>query len=215
MYSQRRSGTQVTSRTISLPRAFTEKQLIEGILAGNEYAWTEFHVRYRMLITKCISKVALRFSQVLCEDDVSEVYASLVLKLMENDMYKLRCYDPRRGCCFSTWLGMLAINACYDHLRSVRREPNFAPLSEADNLSCARSDPLDSLEQKRFEKVLEEKLANLTDKDRQFVRLYFLHGFNAEQVAHRLRISVKTVYSKKHKIRSRLERLVQHLDAAA
>ena len=37
------------------------------------------------------------------------------------------------------------------------------------------------------------------------MRLYFGEGLEAEQVAGQMGISVKTVYSKKHKIRLRLE----------
>jgi RNA polymerase sigma-70 factor (ECF subfamily) len=40
------------------------------------------------------------------------------------------------------------------------------------------------------------------------VSLYFNRGLDAEQVASAMNISVKTVYSKKHKIRARLESFV-------
>jgi len=52
--------------------------------------------------------------------------------------------------------------------------------------------------------VLEE----FTPKDRKFVKLYFGEGLAPEQIAKRMGISVKTVYSKKHKIQARLEGLL-------
>ena len=45
-------------------------------------------------------------------------------------------------------------------------------------------------------------------KDRQFVTLYFQDGLSPEHVAERLGISVKTVYSKKHKIQRKLSEIV-------
>jgi RNA polymerase sigma-70 factor (ECF subfamily) len=45
--------------------------------------------------------------------------------------------------------------------------------------------------------------------------LYFDQGLEPEEVAQRMRISVKTVYSKKHKIRTRLEQMLQHERLAA
>lgn len=199
---------------IAFPRSFEESELIAGIIEGNEYAWMEFHARYRNLIIRCISRIASRFSNMLCEEDLREIYGSLILQLMENNMYKVRCFDPNRGCKFSTWIGMLAVNACYDHLRVLRREPSFTCLSEAASLSCDRPDPLAQLERKHQQQTIAELFRSFSKRDQQFIRLYFHQGLDADQVAKRLGISVKTVYSKKHKIRLRLEQML-HRDAAA
>lgn len=203
-----------TDSVIAFPHSLEESELIAGIIQGDEYAWTEFHERYRNLILRCISRIASRFSNILCEEDLREIYGSLILQLMENNMYKVRCFDPNRGCKFSTWLGMLAVNACYDHLRALRREPSFACLSEAARLSCDRPDPLAQLERKDQQETVAELFSSFSKRDQLFIRLYFRQGLDAEQVAKRLGISVKTVYSKKHKIRLRLERIL-HRKAAA
>ena len=58
-------------------------------------------------------------------------------------------------------------------------------------------------------------LSEFSDKDRQFVALYFGEGLDPEEVARRMRINVKTVYSKKHKIQSRLESLLAQRRIAA
>ena len=42
-------------------------------------------------------------------------------------------------------------------------------------------------------------------KDRAFATLYFAEGMDPAEIAAKMNISVKTVYSKKHKIQSRLE----------
>ena len=41
-------------------------------------------------------------------------------------------------------------------------------------------------------------------KDRRFVELYYGHGLQPEEVAAAMGISVKTVYSKKNKLRCKL-----------
>ena len=59
--------------------------------------------------------------------------------------------------------------------------------------------------------VPEDKLTTRT-----FVELFFVEGRTPEQIASEMRISVKTVYSKKHKIRCRLEHaLARGMQAAA
>jgi RNA polymerase sigma-70 factor (ECF subfamily) len=127
-------------------------------------------------------------------------------------MHKLRSFDPTRGNRFSSWLGLLAINAAYDHLRTVRREPNRAPLTEADDIRCTLPTPHDLVERQERAELVASALKEFSAKDREFVELYFAEGLEPEQIAERMNISVKTVYSKKHKIQSRLESL---LSAAA
>jgi RNA polymerase sigma-70 factor (ECF subfamily) len=52
---------------------------------------------------------------------------------------------------------------------------------------------------------VQDTLSGFSKKDRTFVELFFMQGRTPEQIAEEMRISVKTVYSKKHKIRCRLE----------
>ena len=195
--------------------ACTEAELVEAMMAGHDHAWVEFHRRYIRLIYRCITKITGRFSAMVSQEDVREIYATLVLQLLSNDMHKLRSFDPERGSRLGTWIGMLAINATYDHLRLVRREPTRGTLSEAHCVRCDRPDPFAEVDRKQRERALAEMLRDFSDKDRQFVTLYFDQGLDAEEVATRMQISVKTVYSKKHKIRTRLERILQEASLAA
>jgi RNA polymerase sigma-70 factor (ECF subfamily) len=75
-------------------------------------------------------------------------------------------------------------------------------------MCCESADPFIEVDRKQREALLAELLRSFSDKDRQFVALYFDQGLEPEEVAARMRISVKTVYSKKHKIRTRLERML-------
>jgi len=52
--------------------------------------------------------------------------------------------------------------------------------------------------------ALDALLDGVTDKDRQFVELYYGDGMEPEEVAVTMGISVKTVYSKKNKLRNKL-----------
>jgi len=53
-------------------------------------------------------------------------------------------------------------------------------------------------------------LEDFTPRDRAFAALYFGEGMEPDEIARRMKISVKTVYSKKHKIQARLEAAVRH-----
>lgn len=195
--------------------AADEVALVQGMLTGSERHWRQFHLRYDRLIFRCITKVTGRFASLLTQDDIREIYATLVVQLLQNDMHKLRSFDPARGNRLGSWIGLLAINAAYDYLRQIRREPNRAPLTEAETLSCELPSPLEvTLQRERAERVA-DVLSGFSAKDREFVTLYYGEGLEPEQIAERMGISVKTVYSKKHKIRSRLETMLAGCRVAA
>jgi RNA polymerase sigma-70 factor (ECF subfamily) len=190
------------------PSAWSETELLERLLASDAAAWRELNQRYARLVTSCIQRVVARFSKRVSADAVEEIYATFSLKLLANDKHKLRSFEPSRGNKLGTWLGMLATHCAYDYLRSVRREPSAVCLTEAETLSGENQDPCETAISSERAKLVSQLLADFSDKDRQFVTLYFQDGLSPEHVAERLGISVKTVYSKKHKIQRKLSQIV-------
>lgn len=174
--------------------------LVRGMIAGEAGAWETFHARHTPVLCKCIERAMQPFG-CAGEDDVREVHASLVLSLLAHDKRKLRAYDPSRGARFSSFLGMLAIHAAFDHLRAIRRAPWPAPLYEAEDVPSDEPDPFErTWRRENAAQVLE----SLGERDRAFVGLILREGLAFEEIAQRMRISVKTVYSRKHKIQLRL-----------
>lgn len=182
--------------------------LVNAMITGSSRAWREFHRLYDRLIYRCITKVTARFSMIVSQDDIAEIYATLLVQLLSNEKHKLRTFAPERGNAFGSWIGLLAINCAYDYLRSRRREPAGASIDEIEELWSDAPSPHDLMELKEKARLLEDILRDFSDKDREFVALYFGEGLDAEQIAARMQISVKTVYSKKHKIQCRIDRLV-------
>ncbi|MCC6216865.1 MAG: sigma-70 family RNA polymerase sigma factor [Polyangiaceae bacterium] len=185
-----------------------ERQLLAGLLADQPRAWVELERRYGRLLERCITKVTSRFSAVVGAEDVREIRAVLLLSLLANDKHKLRSFEVDRGVKLGSWLGMLAAHAAYDYLRGLRREPRRAAVVEAERLSSDAADPFEVLDLRERARAVERLLCDFTEKDREFIGLYFGEGLEPEEVAARMGISVKTVYSKKHKIRSRLAELL-------
>jgi len=192
-----------------------EAVLLAGMIADDARAWREFNERYSRLIYRCITRVTARFSAVVGPDDVREIYAMLCVQLLANDKRKLRSFEPGRGNKLGSWIGMLAIHSAYDYLRSLKREPKRGALSEAEGLSSELPDPHDVCVLRQQVGIVSEILADFSDKDREFITLYYGEGLEPEEIGLRMGISVKTVYSKKHKIRSRLEALLVQRRLAA
>ncbi|HEY1957880.1 MAG TPA: sigma-70 family RNA polymerase sigma factor [Polyangiaceae bacterium] len=190
---------------VVVPETWTEEQLVARLVASHPVAWREFERRYDRLIERCILKVTRRFTSVVSADDVREIACTLRLSLLANDMHKLRTFDPERGNRFSSWIGLLAINCAYDYLRSIRREPGKAALTEASDLAAETPDPFESVAQRQRAQIAQRLLESFSARDRAFAALYFGEGLEPVAIARRMKISVKTVYSKKHKIQARLE----------
>ncbi len=189
--------------------------LVRSLIADDPQAWREFNTRFSRLVLSTISRVTARFSAVVSQEDMREIYATFCVQLLANDKIKLRSFDPERGNKLSTWLGLLASHTAYDFLRGARREPRRAALSEAEDLSSTLPDPCESALMRERANLVSSLLENFTDKDRAFIQLYFGEGLAPESVAERLNISVKTVYSKRHKIQARLQSLLIEAQLAA
>lgn len=196
---------------------WADEVLLARMLLKDHVAWKEFHRRFDRLVYRCIHKVTSRFPGSMSSEDVREIYAQFLLGLTRRDMHKIRTFDQERGNKLSSWVGMLATNAAWDYLRTVARQPQCTELTDAENVGEVDVDPYERLLEKERWGRIDETLRAFSSKDQMFVRLYYMDGLSPEEVAEEMRISVKTVYSKKHKIRCRLQRMLQPImvDAAA
>jgi RNA polymerase sigma-70 factor (ECF subfamily) len=184
--------------------AMADGPLLESVLARDEVAWRELISRFRGLIFRCISKVAGKYDAVLSNEDTNEIFGDMCFNLLRDDMRKLRAYDPSRGTKLGSWLGLLAINTAYDYLRQTARRPLLDRIDGAPERAGEGPTALDRLLEKERWGYLNLLLADFSARDRRFVELYYGMGLLPEEVAATMRISVKTVYSKKNKLRTRL-----------
>jgi RNA polymerase sigma-70 factor (ECF subfamily) len=185
----------------------SDLDMVEGLLENRADAWRALTLRYGRLIQSCISRVISRFPSVVRPEDQAEIYSMLYLQLLANDRMKLRSFAPERGSRLSTWLGLLATHTAYDFLRTIRRIPRTTGLAEAEELAGDTPDPGEQTLVRERASLVDSALAGFSSKDREFVELYFGEGLEPDEVARRMGISVKTVYSKRHKIQRRLEGL--------
>jgi RNA polymerase sigma-70 factor (ECF subfamily) len=184
--------------------------LLERVLSKDPVAWGELLRRFRGLVFRCITKVSGKYDAVLSNEDVNEIFGDMCFNLLRDDMRKLRAYDPTRGAKLGSWLGLLAINTAYDYLRQTSRRPMLDRLDGAPDRAGDGPSALDDLLQKERWVYLNALLADFSERDRRFVELYYGAGLLPEEVAAAMNISVKTVYSKKNKLRTKLLALAAH-----
>ncbi|MEM9488214.1 MAG: sigma-70 family RNA polymerase sigma factor [Myxococcota bacterium] len=192
------------------PSDWSERKLLRRVLVSEERAWSELMRRYRALMYRCIGKVTAKHAPDLSPSDHDEIFAETLHLILRNDMHKLRMFNPNRGTKLGSWLGMIAANAAYDYLRGVARMPMLDRIDGSldPHTDCDRT-PLDILLEKERWSHFNSLLAQFSQKDRTFLDLYYARGLDAARVADKMSISLKTVYSKKHKIRVHLRRCLE------
>jgi RNA polymerase sigma-70 factor, ECF subfamily len=188
-------------------KSLSDLALLERVLAHDEVAWRELLLRFRSLIFRCITKVLCRYESVLSNEDINEIYSEVCFNLLRNDMKKLRLYDPARGSKLGSWIGLLSINTAYDHLRVTARQPILDRIDGLFEREDELPGPLEELIERERRNRLARLAADFSHKDQHFMELYYGRGMAPTEIALKMNISVKTVYSKKNKIESRLAAL--------
>ncbi|MEY4510038.1 MAG: hypothetical protein RLZZ450_2160 [Pseudomonadota bacterium] len=189
---------------------WSDLELVQGMLAGARPAWRVFSERYDALIYAAIDRVLRCFPALSNRNERDEVRAALLSSLVARQMHKLRVFEFERGVRLSTWLHLLATHAARDHVRSVSRARPVAMgwggLYEVSDEGS--SGPLATLLAKEELTQATSALEHFSDKDRQLVDLLLVQGRPPEQVATVMNISIKTVYTKKHKLVNRLQKVM-------
>jgi RNA polymerase sigma-70 factor (ECF subfamily) len=192
-----------------------ELSLLRGLLCDDQRAWRSFYERYSRLMYAAITRVTCRFGSLVCQEDVREIYSNLCLQLLMGNKRRLRSFDPSRGTTLGAWLALLATHSAYDFLRTRRREPRTETLVGVDALSSEQPDAYRICSEqpdayriccaREIVREVEALIEDLSLRDQEFIAVYYGQDLDPEQTAQRLGISVNTVYSKKHKIRARIE----------
>jgi len=184
--------------------SLNDMRLLHAVLRQDEIAWRELIRRFRGLIYRCISKVLCKYESILSNEDVNEIFSEVCFNLLPEDMLMLHAYDPYRGSKLGSWIGLISINTAYDHLRTSARQPMLDRMEISFEREDVSPGPLDLLLDKERWLRLNQLTSDFSPKDQRFMELYFGRGLAPTEVARVMKISIKTVYSKKNKIRNRL-----------
>jgi RNA polymerase sigma-70 factor (ECF subfamily) len=203
---------------IPVDRTYSERsdeELLRAVLRKNQAAFGELLRRYRGLLFRCITRITARYERVLGSEDVEEIFAEVCMALWQDDLRRLRAYDPTRGMKLGSWLGLIASHATYDFLRRLARRPACDDLGVVPEQHADEPSALERLLGRERHDALQGLVDEMSERDQDFFQLYFDAEQDPDEVARDLRISVKTVYSKKNKITTRLLRRAAEAAIAA
>jgi RNA polymerase sigma-70 factor (ECF subfamily) len=182
-----------------------DRALLDGLLEGDERAWVRFVHRFRPMIRACALRICQRSGFALGTEELNDLVSEVSLNLLARDQRRLRLYRSDAGASLSTWIGLITASTTRDHLRRRRRDRlSLGPAEELAQVASSDAAPDEILADRERREILERTLATLSDRDRQFVELYFAEAMSPQEIADAMGITVATVYSKKAKIAKRL-----------
>jgi len=124
----------------------------------------------------------------------------------------------RQGARVSTWLYRIAMNLCYDHLRSPRNRPKVS-LSErlpmggdgasadlAERLESPMATPGSLVEESEMSMLVKEAISELPHKERNVVMLRHFHGLKFREIAEVTGLTTRTVQNCLSRAREKLAR---------
>ena len=173
-------------------------QLIHSILSGNDEAFSILVKKYQ----KSVHALAWRkigdfhYAEEITQDTFLQAYKKLsTLK------------NPNQ---FGGWLYVIANRLCLNWLR--KKKPAIQSLdgtstAEIEKLSYTRhvSEHRETEATERRTEIVRKLLARLPESERTVVSLYYLGEMTSKEIGKFLGVSVKTVHSRLHRARKRLQ----------
>jgi RNA polymerase sigma-70 factor (ECF subfamily) len=175
------------------PNPFTavDRDLLKRCLNRTPGSWNDFVDRFLSLIYHVIGYTAHLRSVRLRPEDVEDIAAEILVKIVANDFRILR--EFRGEASLATYLTVVARRLCIQEL--VRRQKardatvrtgDVAVLGEPDDAPAALKG-MESLEE------VEKLLRALSGKEREVVRMYYLEGRTYEEISTETEIPVNTI----------------------
>lgn len=183
----------VTAERTEVP---SDLELIRAAAAGDAAAFEQlYRQHYRRVYSLCLRMLS---SQTQAEDLTQEVFLQVFRKLG----------SFRGDSAFTTWLHRLTVNQVLMHFR--KRGVKLEHTSEEGDFTNVVDTPLQST--RRISMVdrlaLEKAIAELPPGYRTVFALHDIEGYEHEEIANMLGVSIGTSKSQLHKARMRLRELL-------
>jgi RNA polymerase sigma-70 factor, ECF subfamily len=172
-----------------VPLRDIDSKLIDRCLKKQPGAWNDFVDRYMGLIYHVIQHVAYARSRLLSSEDVEDIAAEILLKIVDHEYAVLKNFKGLSS--LPTYLTVIARRICVKELIKRHREEELghtnAHRAFVDDGVSGEVEAIVSAEE--VERMLEE----LTDREAEVVRLYHLKFLNYREIGKQLGIPENSV----------------------
>jgi RNA polymerase sigma-70 factor, ECF subfamily len=191
------------------PNPFTavDRDLLKRCLNRDPGSWNDFVDRFLSLIYHVIGYTAHLRSIRLNPEDVEDIAAEILLKIVASDFRVLR--EFRGEASLATYLTVVSRRICIQELirRQKAKEARArgdlrVPVEELDEEPAAQKG-VESLDE------VEKLLRRLSGKEREIVRLYYLEGRTYEEISTETNVPVNTIGAVLSRARKKLRAAVK------
>ena len=99
----------------------SEREFIQRCLKNDKAAWDEFVDRYSRLIYNYIYSVFKIKGIAPSSDTINDLFQEIFLSLIKDNFQKLRQFKGRNNASLASWLRVITINFCLDHLKKEKK----------------------------------------------------------------------------------------------
>jgi RNA polymerase sigma-70 factor (ECF subfamily) len=186
-----------------------DRSLIDRCLRKEPGAWNDFVDRYMGLIYHVIQHAGHARSRVLSSEDVEDIAAEILLRIVDDDYGVLRRFKGTSS--LPTYLTVISRRICVKELVRRQREEELGHTSAhraaVDNGAGDEVEAIVSAEE------VERMLEDLTPREAEAVRLYHLEYQNYRQISKKLGIPENSIGPILAKARKRLRETAEQRSA--
>ncbi|HEV3440336.1 MAG TPA: sigma-70 family RNA polymerase sigma factor [Gemmata sp.] len=191
------------------PNPFTavDRDLLKRCLNRDPGSWNDFVDRFLSLIYHVIGYTAHLRSARLNPEDVEDIAAEVLLKIVASDFRLLR--EFRGEASLATYLTVVSRRICIQEL--IRRQKAKEALARGDMRVPNEELDEEPAAQKGVESLdeVEKLLRRLSGKEREIVRLYYLEGRTYEEISTETNVPVNTIGAVLSRARKKLRMMVK------
>jgi RNA polymerase sigma-70 factor (ECF subfamily) len=193
-----------------VPLRDIDNKLIDRCLRKESGAWSDFVDRYMGLIYHVIQHVAYARSRQLSSEDVEDIAAEIFLKIVDSDYAVLRKF--RRISSLPTYLTVIARRICVKQLIKRQREEVLghtnAHRAAVDDGASGEVEAILSADE------VERMLDDLSDREKEIVRLYHLKFMNYREIGKQLGLPENSIGPILTKARRKLREAAEQQQSA-
>jgi RNA polymerase sigma-70 factor (ECF subfamily) len=187
-----------------------DRSLIDRCLRKEPGAWNDFVDRYMGLIYHVIQHAAHARSRVLSSEDIEDIAAEILLKIVDDDYGILRRFKGTSS--LPTYLTVIARRICVKELVRRHREEELGHTSA--HRAAVDNGAGDEVEAIVTAEEVERMLEDLTPREADVVRLYHLEYQNYRQISKKLGIPENSIGPILAKARKRLRETAEQRSAS-
>ncbi len=194
-----------------MPLRDIDSKLIDRCLRKEAGAWNDFVDRYMGLIYHVIQHVAYARSRLLSSEDVEDIAAEILLKIVDHDYSVLKKFKGLSS--LPTYLTVISRRICVKELIKRHREEELGHTNAHrafvdDGLS-------DEVEAIVSAEEVERMLDDLSEREAEVVRMYHLKFMNYREIGKQLGLQENSVGPILAKARKKLRAAAEHEQSAS